>query len=186
MVVAYSRGVVRWIGSARPPLPEMVADLDANAELISTAATTPVVIFGTIGAGKTVIMLLAEQAQRERGVETLWTDAAEYCDDVFAGYRHAKAFSDWSDRFSAEGIAASVPALFLDDLGAEKNSEPNVDAISKLLHQRYVRRLPTWITTNLRSAEFQDRYGERITSRLRELGGFEILKGSDRRRLVKQ
>jgi DNA replication protein DnaC len=152
------------------------------------------ILVGTVGAGKTTIMRAIEGALAMQHSPTRlhdrhhwlnepnwWTTADEFCEDVKRGWAYAKSFSDWSDAYSADGIAGSVQRLFLDDLGVERPTEANLDAIIALLSQRHRSRLPTWITMNLSVAEFTSRYGERIASRLGELCSFAEIDGGDRR-----
>lgn len=78
--------------------------------------------------------------------------------------------------------------LIIDDLGTEPQTATiygNVRApIVELLEERHALwpNIRTYITTNLSPAEIQERYGERVASRLEEMCARIRLDGEDRRR----
>jgi hypothetical protein len=67
---------------------------------------------------------------------------------------------------------AQVPVLVLDDLGVERfrgadySDDWLASQLDALIDERYNEMRPTWYTTNLAAAEFAERYGARMTSRL--------------------
>ena len=73
------------------------------------------------------------------------------------------------------------PILFLDDLGAEKDTSWSVSTLYLLINRRYEEDLKTYITSNLNLDQIADRLDDRIASRI--AGMCEILKieGPDRR-----
>lgn len=196
-----SGGCIRWLGSPRPALPAQFDHFGAEVQAAIDAgifAQQPCVFSGNVGVGKTAAMAAIETAirakDRHRGhwrlyhpwldEPTFWTEAADYCDDVKSGFEHAKHYKDFTDDYSADGVAKRVARLFIDDLGVERGTDFNLDAVSSLIRERYVRGLPTWATTNLTLKELQIRYGERTISRLFERAMFIVITGPDRR-LVK-
>ena len=63
----------------------------------------------------------------------------------------------------------TVPVLLLDELGAEYGngkSEFITSHVTGMLNERYARRLPTIIASNLDERGIEQRYGERLASRL--------------------
>jgi DNA replication protein DnaC len=180
----YAGGTVRWTSAPRPILGPLLEDADNAAALESMRAAIhdgrPVVLFGAIGSGKTTIMAEMEFWTALRaGKETAWTDADGYAEDVRTGWRYAKRYDDWGDRFSADGIASRVPALFLDDLGNERPN--NVEHVMGLLRERHQRGLPTWATTNFAIEDLAKWYTERIVSRLLDGAEWVEVGGGDRR-----
>lgn len=115
----------------------------------------------------------------------LWASAAEFIDDC----KHEIAlsrrsdFTDFSDAFSATGIARSIELLFLDDLGAEVDSDYSRGVMESLIDARYRDRdkKKTWFTTNLNVSELATRYSERTVSRLCEMCEIFEFTGADRR-----
>lgn len=84
---------------------------------------------------------------------------------------------NWDERL---GQICFEPRLVIDDLGVE-DADPRGTFQAKLeriVDSRYREYLPTIITTNLVSAAFAERYGERIMRRLREGGVWESIAGS--------
>lgn len=71
--------------------------------------------------------------------------------------------------------------LFLDDLGTENSTDFAREHFFTILDIRCQKKKPTFITTNLSMNELSAKYGERITSRLKEMCAILELKGADRR-----
>ena len=63
-----------------------------------------------------------------------------------------------------------TPGLVIDDLGAEMQTDMVRGLIYELLNTRYNRTRRTIITSNLDKRTLAERYGERVTDRLRERG----------------
>lgn len=79
---------------------------------------------------------------------------------------------------------AKAPRLVIDDLGTEyQDQKARYQAtLSELLETRFANERPTLITTNLGPDDFKARYGDRLSSRIREDGVFIICGGNDLRR----
>ncbi len=71
--------------------------------------------------------------------------------------------------------------LFLDDLGAENTTDFAREHFFTILDVRCQKKKPTFITTNLSMNELSAKYGERISSRLKEMCAILEIKGSDKR-----
>lgn len=111
------------------------------------------------GAGKTHALL---------AVATDWINSGK---DVWYWYHpdlvdlHRQAISDHTTTLPNLGEYQNL--LVLDDLGAEGRSDWTRELADRLLDQRYRRRLPTLISTNLDMPAFEERY-PRALSRLCE------------------
>lgn len=116
-------------------------------------------LHGGSGLGKTFLLHCIEQEARARGVDTLYATAYDLLMALKTAY------------FSYGGDSAAdyfeVSLLLIDDLGMEPLMENvTVEQIYNLLNSRLTRGLPTAISTNLSRTELQQRYTERVSSRL--------------------
>lgn len=71
--------------------------------------------------------------------------------------------------------------LFIDDIGAEKLSDFVLEFLYLIVNKRYENMKRTVFVTNLSLKDFEERYGERILSRIAEMCVIHELKGDDRR-----
>jgi DNA replication protein DnaC len=123
---------------------------------------------GGVGTGKTMLL-----GALHRFFRVHLRDEVLGCGDVVYGSFLCSAsklakFDDESQR-----IAATASVLLVDDVGVEPavvssygtTSTPLVD----VLCERYERRRPTVISTNLNAEALRERYGERIHDRMCEV-----------------
>jgi DNA replication protein DnaC len=92
--------------------------------------------------------------------------------------------SSESEQYILEKYGRKVPYLVIDDLGTEKVSDWVEQTLYDLIDQRYVEMLPTIITSNLNLNEIQAHYtnhGNRLASRIYDLGELFTITGKDRR-----
>ena len=86
---------------------------------------------------------------------------------------------------------SSVPPhyydLIIDDIGAEPTEQivygTRFNAIADIIERRYLI-FPEWkthVSTNLTEGQLEERYGERVFSRMNEMCHFVTLTGKDRR-----
>lgn len=71
--------------------------------------------------------------------------------------------------------------LILDDVGAEKSSDWNIEKLYNIINQRYENMLTTIITSNFGPKQLKDTIGDRIVSRLVEMCYIAKLDGNDKR-----
>lgn len=76
---------------------------------------------------------------------------------------------------------AHAPLLFVDDLGAAKESPWVEEVTTRLVNYRYDRGLATVFTSNVPPKQLGEKIGERVASRLTEMCRTVVLKGQDRR-----
>jgi len=74
-----------------------------------------------------------------------------------------------------------VKFLFLDDLGTELTTDYARESLFTILDIRCQQKKATFITTNLNLFELKEKYGERVTSRFKEMCVILELKGTDQR-----
>lgn len=126
------------------------------------------VLSGPAGCGKTVAAAWWAQRNESRAIFLRATTFA-------ASSRYD---SDKRDRWM------NASALVLDDLGAEYADVKGnflVD-LDELVDTFYGDKRPLLVTTNASADEFKNRYGQRITDRIRECGTFASLAGASLRR----
>ncbi len=127
--------------------------------------TTPDMLFmGTSGLGKTYLMQAIAHRVLERGFSALCVSAFRVVEMTRLSY--------FQNNAEESAPLFDVDLLLIDDLG----SEPLMDnvTITQLYHvinERQNAGRHTILSTNLNSVQFQDRYTERISSRLLSSAG---------------
>jgi DNA replication protein DnaC len=124
------------------------------------------VLSGLPGCGKTVAAAkwmwdFARQTQRPGG---LWVTATRLA-----------RWPRYDDREMERLLSA--PRLVVDDLGTEFLDVGGsfMATLDEVINERYAKRRPTVITTNLNATTFKARYEERIVDRIREDGQFVVI-----------
>jgi hypothetical protein len=156
-------------------VPKIAASVIVYGRVDATSSVTAVrdrptatllVLAGNPGCGKTVAACTRIE-DRETGALMRAADFVEL----------GNGYAD-RDRLAALG---RVGVLVLDDLGVEYHDAKMVCRIDGLLDSRAANGLPTIITTNLTSAQFQRRYEDRIWSRIVQFGDYVELDDPDLR-----
>lgn len=132
------------------------------------------VMFGPVGSGKSYMLSIIARHYCEMGQRHEWIDSQDY-------------IAKLRDAITSGGVEtirheiASIPVLFLDDLGKERMSEFAIDHLTYLIDYREKHDSPTYIATNLdcgpkphqdSRCEFGRYIGDRIFSRLHSLCAF--------------
>lgn len=135
-------------------------------------------LYGSTGRGKTHTMYAITNVMRSSG-------------DDFEIYSWVEALSTIKQNFNKSSEYTPHPfespnfsklkAIFLDDVGVEKDSEWSQEMLYIIINKAYTQGVPVFISTNLNIKEFGIRYGERILARLEETAIFYELKGVDHR-----
>lgn len=143
------------------------------------------VLGGDFGVGKSFaaalwLWLIAFEAAEAKRTSTYrapecWRSAADL---ARIGNYDRNAFNE----------VARLPALVIDDLGAEFNDGKGafLAFLGDLLNERQSNERRTLITTNLAGSAFKERYGQRIIERIREGGVFEGVTGPNMRVSVQE
>ena len=133
-------------------------------------------LFGSVGTGKTYIGACIANALLDRGYPVLMTNFARLSNTLQGMWEGKQEYLDSLNRF---------PLLIIDDLGAERKSEYMNEIVYHLIDSRYRARLPLIVTTNLSSDELKnptDITNQRTYSRLLEMCVPIKVEGKDRRR----
>lgn len=113
---------------------------------------------GPYGSGKTHLAAAIAHEVVGRGDSAIFLVAPDLLDHLRSAFS-PNAESDFDERFET---VREVPLLVLDDLGAQSATPWAKEKLFQLLNHRYVARLPSVITTNLRLVDFEPRLRSRL------------------------
>ena len=133
-------------------------------------------LFGTVGTGKTFVSACIANALIDKGYGVLMTNFARIANTVQGMFEGKQEYYDSFNRF---------PLLILDDLSAERKTEYMQEIVYNVIDARYQAGLPLIVTTNLTSDELKhpaDVTNQRTFSRLFEMCIPLQVEGIDRRR----
>ena len=132
-------------------------------------------LFGTVGTGKTYLAACVANALINKGVPCLVTNFAKIANDVQGLFEGKQQYYDRLNSF---------PLLVIDDLSAERKTEYMQEIVFNVIDARYRANLPLIVTTNLTREELMhpsDITYQRIFSRLFEMCTPIEVAGKDRR-----
>ncbi|MGI6160753.1 MAG: ATP-binding protein [Christensenellales bacterium] len=132
---------------------------------------------GKAGLGKTYMMESVCREVSSRGHGVIFITAYRLIEIIMQS-----GFGD--ERATAVSELISCPLLAIDDLGSEPMyNNMTVEILFNILNERMTRRRHTLICTNLVLERIQERYGDRIASRLFDTGStiISLFKGRDLR-----
>ena len=135
-------------------------------------------LFGTVGTGKTYLSACIANALIDKGHPVLMTNFARIANTVSGMYEGKQEYYDSLNRYHL---------LILDDLSAERKTEYMQEIVFNVIDSRYRAGLPMIVTTNLTSEELKhpsDIAYQRTFSRLLEMCLPIKVEGYDKR-LVK-
>lgn len=150
------------------------------ANTFETEKAQNLLLLGGTGLGKTHLSTALAKTLIDRGFDVIYTGAIGMIAD-FEKHRFGNSAGSESginlDRYY------DCDLLIIDDLGSEVSNQFTVSTIYNVLNNRISLGLPTVVSTNLNQKELNDRYWDRITSRI--LGEFRplLFSGSDVRKL---
>ena len=133
-----------------------------------------IIMTGKTGVGKTHLSLAIAGRVIDRGFDVYYASVHKIMDAL------------QKEQFSRERVEESISdrlyesdLLVIDDLGAEFSTQFTVSALYNIVNTRLNASLPMIINTNLSLSELEERYSQRIASRI--IGGSErvLLIGSD-------
>ena len=138
----------------------------SDQEVLEAPRIEWLVLMGSHGTGKTHLAVAIANYRLDLGRSAIFIVVPDLLDRLRA------TFSPTSDVTYDELFesARSTPLLILDDLGAQSSTPWAQEKLYQILNERYNRRLPTVITTNLRLEDMDLRLRSRIgDSNLAEL-----------------
>lgn len=135
-------------------------------------------LFGTVGTGKTYLAACVANALISKGVPCLVTNFARIANEVGGMFDGKQQYYDNLNSF---------PLLVIDDLSAERKTEYMQEIVFNVIDARYRANLPIIVTTNLTREELlkpADLTYQRIFSRLFEMCTPIEVSGKDRRQIA--
>ena len=127
-----------------------------------SSAYLNIVLTGKTGVGKTFLMECMANELIKNGNIVFWTSAFNLNQLLL---KYHTTFDDNKTNYVSNLLEAEY--LFVDDLGCEPTlKNVTVEGIYNVLAERIENNKKTIISTNLNLKEIQDKYGERIFSRL--------------------
>ena len=157
--------------------PQMVAAMQNYVQHFDTFRKQGkgLLLFGSVGTGKTFLAACVANALIDKGVPCLVTNFARIANTVQGLFEGRQEYYDSLNKF---------PLLVLDDLRAERKTEYMQEIVFNVIDARYRANLPLIVTTNLTREQLQnpdDLSSERIYSRLFEMCTPIEIAGKDRR-----
>lgn len=135
-------------------------------------------LIGKTGTGKTHISTAIAREIISLGYDVMY-DSAQ---NIFSDFESDKFRSGWGDREPKSEKYLECDLLIIDDLGTEFTSSFTVSCLYNLLNTRQNRGKATVVSTNLTHQELQEKYDDRIYSRLIGNDVFIIVfEGNDKR-----
>ncbi len=140
---------------------------------------TNLLISGNTGTGKTHLANAIAKKLIDNGVTVLYLSASDFFElckkfkmAQFENYKHAE---------NELNFVLGAECLIIDDLGTESGTNATNSQLFNCIEKRFLKKLPTVITTNLNKEEIGARYSDRVKSRL--LANYSYLKmpGDDNR-----
>lgn len=127
---------------------------------------------GKTGLGKTFMLNCLAKAILDRGYTTISITAYKLFDKLFYS-----VINNMNDSLQLLDNLFEVEVLIIDDLGTEtRRNNFTSENLFNILNERFLRGKHTFLSTNLSLPELQDRYSDRITSRLFDTSNTMLIK----------
>ena len=138
-----------------------------------------ILMYGETGLGKTHLSLAIAAEVSKKGYKVIYGSAQNLLRKV-----EKEHFSGGNDETINSLLECDL--LVLDDLGTEFESKFNASQVYNIINTRLNFSLPTIISTNLTMTELEERYEQRVVSRL--IGEYDVLMfiGNDVRQIKKK
>lgn len=143
-----------------------------------SASSPSIFMIGKTGLGKTHLSLSIAKGVSEQGFMVAYGSILNYLRTI-----EAEHFGRAEENKDTLQLLLNADLLILDDLGSEFDTSFYASTIYNIINTRINTGLPTIINSNLSSAELQNKYNDRIISRI--LGMYDILRfvGDDIRQI---
>lgn len=138
--------------------------IKANCVKYATQFTTKsknIIFYGGTGLGKTHLSLAIANAVINRGYSVVYGTAQNLLNDL-----QNENFGRYDNIRYYEKAVMNCDLLIIDDLGTEFKNSYTTAELYNIINSRILSRLPTIISTNFTQNELEDKYDQRITSRI--------------------
>lgn len=137
-------------------------------------------LYGATGLGKTHLSLAIASYAIDKGYAVIYGSTQNLLNKI-----EAEHFGRGENKTETLDMLLDCDLLVLDDLGAEFSTQFTVATIYNIINTRMLTQKPIIISTNLNPQELEDKYTQRITSRI--IGSYTPLLfcGKDIRQLKK-
>ncbi len=125
-------------------------------------------LMGGTGLGKTHLSLAIANVAINKGYAVLYGTAQNILSDL-----QSENFGRLDNIYYNEYDVLHADLLILDDLGTEFKNQYSVASIYNIINTRILKKLPTIISSNLDYDELEEKYDQRIESRI--IGEYSIL-----------
>ncbi len=126
-----------------------------------------ILMYGDTGLGKTHLSLAIAGEAAKKGYSVIYGSAQNLLSNL-----ENEKFGR-SPQSGAEQSMQDCDLLIIDDLGAEFSTQFTVSAVYNIINTRLITSKPTIISTNMSIEEIEDRYSQRVASRI--LGNYVIM-----------
>lgn len=147
---------------------------------------------GTAGTGKTYLLYAICKRLRANGYDCdVWNfpDELSKIRSMYSTKGEGEEAVDEYLKQGQTGMSAKYwqrkPIIILDDVGAEKPTEWNLEILYRFINYRYEQMLPTFFASNLSLQELAEKTSDRIASRIAEMCEIKEISGDDKRLKMK-
>lgn len=120
-----------------------------------------IIMIGRTGLGKTHLSLAIANRVLEKGYDVYYDSIQNIMDKL-----EREHFGRLPAEESIKDDILSCDLLIIDDLGVEFTTQFTVSELHNIINTRILRSLPTIISTNLEISELEEKYTQRIASRI--------------------
>lgn len=144
---------------------QMAANLDycLNYADNFSLSSDSILLYGKTGVGKTHLSLAIAKRVAQKGFTVAYGSLINYLNIIEREHFSKKGEKEVTDTMS---LLINSELLVLDDLGSEFNTGFYESAIYNIINSRMNLGLPTIISTNLDTNDLQQKYNDRIISRI--------------------
>ncbi len=121
------------------------------------------VIYGTVGSGKSLISACIAKALIEKGYSVLYFSVSTLIDLLS---KYSFDYKSKQDLYSAYADIFECDLLVIDDLGTETVNNFTMSSLFTVINERHINKKSTIISTNLSPQALDETYTQRIYSRL--------------------
>lgn len=138
-------------------------------------------LIGGYGCGKTSMMRAFHKIGYKLLPDTFMWFPFYSCNGMVAEYEQ---LDNQNDKGEFLEKYFSVKKCYFDDFGTEEDASNfgKKNLLKDILEERYLRKKTTYVSTNLSLNEINEKYGERVFSRIQEVFNIIIMNGKDFRK----